>query len=68
MSREQMISSLSKIEFNVSAKRLEYLVEQVIDRLDKKQPADINVGTKNTNSTQSMFNEEIPNQLMKLYS
>ena len=68
MSREQMISSLSKIEFNVSAKRLEYLVEQVIDRLDKKQPADINVGTKNTNSTQSMFNEEIPNQLMKLYT
>lgn len=68
MSREQMISSLSKIEFNVSAKRLEYLVEQVIDRLDKKQPADINIGTKNTNSTQSMFNEEIPNQLMKLYT
>lgn len=68
MSREQMISSLSKIEFNVSAKRLESLVEQVIDRLDKKQPADINIGTKNTNSTQSMFNEEIPNQLMKLYT
>ena len=68
MSREQMISSLSKIEFNVSAKRLESLVEQVIDRLDKKQPAAINVGTKNTNSTQSMFNEEIPNQLMKLYT
>ena len=68
MSREQMISSLSKIEFNVSAKRLEYLVEQVIDRLDKKQPATINMGTKNTNSTQSMFNEEIPNQLMKLYT
>ena len=68
MSREQMISSLSKIEFNVSAKRLESLVEQVIDRLDKKQPAAINIGTKNTNSTQPMFNEEIPNQLMKLYS
>ena len=68
MSREQMISSLSKIEFNVSAKRLESLVEQVIDRLDKKQPADINIGTKNTNSTKSMFNEEIPNQLMKLYT
>lgn len=68
MSREQMISSLSKIEFNVSAKRLESLVEQVIDRLDKKQPAAINAGTKNTNNTQSMFNEEIPNQLMKLYT
>lgn len=68
MSREQMISSLSSIEFNVSAKRLESLVEQVIDRLDKKQPAAINIGTKNTNSTQPMFNEEIPNQLMKLYS
>lgn len=70
MSREQMISSLSKIEFNVSAKRLESLVEQVIDRLDR-QPSNVSNGgsIKNTNSsTQSMFDEQIPNQLMKLYT
>lgn len=67
MSREQMISSLSKIEFNVSAKRLEALVEQVIVKLDNQQNVSVTPRTKNTN-TQSMFTEEIPNQLMKLYT
>ena len=67
MSREQMISSLSKIEFNVSAKRLEALVEQVIVKLDNQQNVPVTPRTKNTD-TQSMFTEEIPNQLMKLYT
>ena len=70
MSREQMIQAVSQIEFNVRARHLEALVEQVIEKMDNIQnTSSVSMPiTKKTSTTQSMFNEEIPNQLMKLYT
>lgn len=66
LSRADMINALNTMEFNVSAKRLESLVEQVLIKLDERVP---NGNTTSVSpSTQNLFNEEIPSNIARLYS
>jgi len=65
LTRAEMINALSTMEFNVSAKRLESLVEQVIEKLDEKKA---NGSGKRSSQPNDMFNEQIPAQVSRLYS
>lgn len=66
LSRADMINALSSMEFNVSAKRLESLVEKILVKLDEKETS-VAVPSV-TPSTQSLFNEDIPANVARLYS
>lgn len=65
LTRAEMINALSTMEFNVTAKRLESLVEQVIEKLDEKKT---NGSGKRSSQPNDMFNEQIPAQVSRLYS
>lgn len=65
LTRAEMINALSTMEFNVTAKRLESLVEQVIEKLDEKKT---NGSGRRSSQPNDMFNEQIPAQVSRLYS
>lgn len=65
LSRADMINALNEMEFKISAERLEYLTEEILKRLDN-----INLQSNRSVSqpTQSLFNNEIPSQVARLYT
>ena len=65
LTRAEMINALSTMEFQVTNKRLESLVEQVIEKLDEKKT---NGSGKRSSQPNDMFNEQIPAQVSRLYS
>lgn len=67
MTRMEMIQTLSTHTFNVSNKRLEALVERIIEKLDENQ-ANTSTILPTQNDTSSMFSDEIPAQVARLYS
>lgn len=67
MSRMEMIQTLSTCTFNVSNKRLEALVERIVEKLDENQ-ANSTTTLPTQNNPSSMFSDEIPAQVARLYS